>query len=210
MRDAMKLEFFFDCSSPWAYLAFEKIPALIAGFEVELVWRPVLVGGIFNAVNPSVYFMREHIPAKMAHMKKDIGDWSRLDGVEILFPPSIFPINTVKAMRGCLALEADGLLIAFARAAFQAYWRDDRDIADAAVLADLCRGVGADPASFLRRIEEPAIKEALRANTEEAVRRGAFGVPTFFLDGDDMYFGSDRAPTLRQAMQANAAERRGS
>jgi len=202
----MKLEVFFDCSSPWAYLGFEKIQPLAAEFAVDLVWRPVLVGGIFNAVNPTVYHTRENAPLKMAYTKKDLGDWSRLQGLSILFPPSIFPINSAKVMRGCIVLEPEGKLVAIARAAFHAYWTEDRNIADDAVLAELCRSIDVEPTCFLQRIAEPAAKEALRANTAEAIARGAFGVPTFFLDGDDIYFGGDRLPTLRAAMIAKAAE----
>ena len=201
----MKLEFFFDCSSPWSYLGFEKVQPLAREFGADIVWRPVLVGGIFNAVNRSVYLARETAPAKTAHLGKDLRDWARLAGLTINFPPTIFPINTAKAMRGCIVLEPEGKLAAFARAAFQAYWGQDRDIADEAVLTDICGQIGVAPQGFLQRIADPAVKAALRANTDEAIARGAFGVPTVFLDGDDMYFGSDRMPTLRAAMEAKLA-----
>ena len=200
----MKLEVFFDCSSPWSYLGFERIQPLAQEFGVEPTWRPVLVGGIFNAVNRSVYETRASGSVKTLHSKKDIADWADLAGLSI-GSPTIFPINSAKAMRGCLVLAPEGKLVAFARAVYQAYWADDRDINDDAVLADIAQGLGVDGPSFLARIVEPAAKAALRANTDEAIARGAYGVPTFFLDGDDMYFGQDRLPVLRRAMEQKRA-----
>ncbi len=199
MSPAM-IEFFFDCSSPWTYLAFTRIEPLAAEFGARLAWRPFLVGGVFNSVNPSVYAAREHpVPAKQAYMRKDLQDWARSAGIRIQFPPSVFPVNSVKAMRGCLLLEAEGKLVEFARAVFAAYWGEDKDISQDAVLEDICAGLGIDPARFFAGVAEPAIKDRLRANTEELIRRGGFGSPTLFLD-DDMYFGNDRLPLLREAL----------
>jgi 2-hydroxychromene-2-carboxylate isomerase len=194
------LEVFFDCSSPWTYLAFENLlrMQIVLGFEIE--WRPILVGGIFNSVNPSVYQSREApVPAKAAYMKKDLADWARLAGLKIVFPPSVFPVNSVKAMRGCAWLAPQGLLVGFARACFEAYWSDDRDISQDAVLADLCGRVDVNPDAFFAAIADPSVKEQLRLNTEEAMARGAFGSPTMFL-GQDMYFGNDRLPLVRAAL----------
>ena len=88
----------------------------------------------------------------------------------------------------------------FAEAAFHAYWSEDRDISQDAVLADLCAQVGVEPARFFAGIAEPAIKDRLRANTEEVIARGGFGSPTIFVGGDDMYFGNDRLGLLREAV----------
>ncbi|HUC65736.1 MAG TPA: 2-hydroxychromene-2-carboxylate isomerase [Stellaceae bacterium] len=196
------IEFFFDCSSPWTYLAFSQIEGLAQEFAARLVWRPILVGGIFNTINPSVYASRDNpVPAKQAYMRKDLADWARLAGLAIVFPPRVFPVNSVKAMRGCLWLEGEGKLVPFARAVFEAYWGRDLDISQDAVLSELCQRLGIDAARFFAGIAEPRIKEQLRANTEELMRRGGFGTPTLFLDGDDMYFGNDRLPLLRAALQ---------
>src|SRR3977135_3400385 len=93
------IEFFFDCSSPWTYLAFHNIQPLARELDVAIAWRPVLLGGIFNAVNPSVYEFRESgVPAKHAYLRKDLQDWARQAELRILFPPSVFPVNSVKAM----------------------------------------------------------------------------------------------------------------
>ncbi len=195
------IEFFFDCSSPWTWLAFHNLQPLAAELGVAVQWRPVLVGGIFNAVNPSVYEFRAHgVPAKQAYLNKDLQDWARHCGLRINFPPSVFPVNSVKAMRGCLWLAPQGRLVPFARAVFEAYWSRDEDIAQDAVLAGLCRQVGVDAAAFLDGIAQPAIKAALKANTDEVIRRGGFGSPTIFVGGDDMYFGNDRLPLVRAAV----------
>ena len=195
------IEFFFDISSPWTYLAFHNIQPLAAELGVEVQWRPILVGGIFNSINPSVYQSRQTpVPAKAAYMLKDMQDWARQAGLKIKFPPSVFPVNSVKAMRGCLWLAPQGQLAPFAKAAFEAYWGDDRDISQDAVLADLCARLGLDAAAFAAGIAEPAIKDQLKANTDEVMRRGGFGSPTMFVNGEDMYFGNDRLELVRAAI----------
>lgn len=195
------IEFFFDCSSPWTWLAFRNLQPIARELGVEVQWKPVLVGGIFNAVNPSVYEFRERgVPAKQAYLRKDLADWARLAGIRIRFPPTVFPVNSVKAMRGCLLLEPEGKLVAFAEAVFHAYWSDDRDISQDAVLAEICAGVDVEPERFFAGIARPDIKERLRANTEEVIARGGFGSPTMFVGGDDMYFGNDRLGLVREAV----------
>ena len=191
------IEFFFDCSSPWTYLAFHNIQPLAADLKEPIQWRPVLVGGIFNAVNPSVYAQRDKpVPAKAAYMLKDMQDWADAAGLKIVMPPKVFPVNSVKAMRGCLWLEPQGKLLTFASAVFEAYWSREEDISQDAVLLKICQSMGVDGAEFLAGIAQPAIKEQLKSNTEEVIRRGGFGSPTLFL-GDDMYFGNDRLVLLR-------------
>ncbi|MEI6601146.1 MAG: 2-hydroxychromene-2-carboxylate isomerase [Comamonadaceae bacterium] len=194
------IEFFFDCSSPWTYLAFHNIQPLAADLKEPIQWRPVLVGGIFNAVNPSVYAQREKpVPAKAAYMLKDMQDWANEAGLKIIMPPKVFPVNSVKAMRGCLWLEPQGKLLAFASAVFEAYWSREEDISQDAVLLKICQAIGVDGAEFLAGIAQPAIKEQLKSNTEEVIRRGGFGSPTMFL-GEDMYFGNDRLALLKAAI----------
>ena len=139
--------------------------------DVEIVWRPILVGGVFNSVNPSVYAARNNpVPAKAAYMRKDLEDWARTAGLSIVFPPRVFPVNSVKAMRGCLVLEPNGKLVTFARAVFEAYWREDQDISQDAVLARICNNIEVDSTALLDAIGEQRIKDKLRANTEELIR----------------------------------------
>jgi len=199
------IEFFFDCSSPWTYLGFHNIQPLAASMKVPIRWRPILVGGVFNAVNPSVYASRENpVPAKRDYMLKDLQDWARHSGLKIVMPPNVFPVNSVKAMRGCLWLEPQGRLLPFATAVFEAYWGRDQDISQDAVLAGICQGCGIDPLAFAAAIAEPHVKAALKANTDELMARGGFGSPTIFINGDDMYFGNDRLPLVRQALRCAA------
>jgi 2-hydroxychromene-2-carboxylate isomerase len=200
------MEFFFDCSSPWTYLAFHNVLPLAAEFGEPIVWRPILVGGVFNSVNPSVYAARDNpIPVKQRYYAKDLQDWARSAGLRIKMPPTVFPVNSVKAMRGCLLVAPEGRLVAFARAVFEAYWGDDKDISQDAVLADICGKVGIDPAWFFAGIATQPVKDALKANTEELIRRGGFGSPTIFVGPDDMYFGNDRLLLIREALQHRAA-----
>jgi 2-hydroxychromene-2-carboxylate isomerase len=194
------IEFFFDCSSPWTYLAFHNIQPLAKEFGVEISWRPILVGGIFNTINPSVYASREKpVPLKARYMMKDLADWARSAGLAIKMPPTVFPVNSVKAMRGCIWLGED--MVPFARAVFETYWGGDRDISKDEVLAEICNSVGIDPQLFLKGIGEQAIKDQLKANTAEVVERGGFGSPTIFLNKTDMYFGNDRMLLIREALQ---------
>jgi len=200
----MRVEFFFDCSSPWTYLAFERVQPLAAEFGAEILWRPILVGGIFNAVNPGVEYRQRLAtdpPRKMAYYLKDLGDWARATRLEINFPPPGHPVSSVKAMRACLVLQEQGRLVAWARAVFRAYFGRGLDISSDAVLTALCESIDVEPDRLLKGIAEQSVKDALRANTDQAMARGAFGSPTMYLDGDDMYFGVDRLPMLREAMQ---------
>ena len=196
------IEFFFDCSSPWTYLAFHNIPPLAAEFGEEIVWKPILVGGVFNTVNPSVYASREKpVPQKAAYMLKDLGDWARLADLAIKMPPSVFPVNSVKAMRGCVWLLPQGKMEVFATKTFEAYWGRDEDISRDDVLTRICESAGVDPQSFFEGIAHADIKDRLRANTDELIARRGFGSPTIFIDQTDMYFGNDRMPVIRAALE---------
>ena len=205
------IEFFFDCSSPWTYLAFHNIQPLAAELKVPIRWRPILVGGIFNSVNPSVYAMRENpVPTKWAYMLKDLQDWAREANLKIVMPPKVFPVNSVKAMRGCIWLDQQGStgagaasksthMVKFATAVFEAYWSRDEDISQDAVLADICESTGINVRAFFDGIAQQSVKDQLKTNTEEVIRRGGFGSPTMFV-GDDMYFGNDRLLLVRSAV----------
>ncbi len=193
------IECFFDCSSPWTYLAFHNIQPMAQEIGVPIRWRPIIVGGVFNAINPSVYAARDNpVPAKQAYMYKDLADWSRQAGLIIRMPPTVFPVNSVKAMRACLWLLPQAQMLPFAAAVFRAYWSEDRDISDDAVLRAICTECRIDPDAMFAAIQDPAIKAQLKANTDELIRRGGFGSPTMFV-GDDMYFGNDRLPLVRAA-----------
>jgi 2-hydroxychromene-2-carboxylate isomerase len=195
------LEVFFDCSSPWTYLAFHNIQPLAAEAGVAIDWRPILVGGVFNTVNGSVYESRRHpVPLKAAYAAKDLQDWARQAGLKIKMPPSIFPVNSVKAMRACIVLAPQGRLVEFATAVFQLYWGEDQDISQDEVLCEASRRAGVDPDHLLGAISAQPVKDQLKANTATLIARGGFGSPTIFVNGDDMYFGNDRLPLVRAAL----------
>lgn len=209
MTDTTAIDFFFDCSSPWTYLAFHNIQPLATELGVPIRWKPMLVGGVFNAINPSVYAMRENpVPAKWNYMHKDMQDWARMAGLTLVFPPRVFPVNSVKTMRGCLWLLAQDRLatadepqyfLPFTTAVFEAYWAQQADISQDSVLTAICEQSGIDPQAFFEGIAQPIIKEQLKANTEEIIRRGGFGSPTLYV-GEDMYFGNDRLCLVKNAI----------
>ena len=196
------IEFFFDCSSPWTWLAFHNLQPLAGELGVEIRWRPILLGAVFDAVNPGVYSFRENgAPAKLRYIEKDIQDWARHSGLTIRFPNAVFPLRSTKVMRGCLLLAPQGKLVEFASAAFEAYWTFEQDLSRDEALAALCARVGVDSQWFLQGITTPRIKAQLRDNTEELIRRGGFGSPTMFVAGEDMYFGNDRLALVRGAVE---------
>ena len=195
-----RIEFFFDCSSPWTYLAFEQALRLFPPTVAELVWKPILVGGVFNTVNPSVYAAREQpVPAKAAYARKDLQDWAAYEGLTIGQPP-VFPVNSVKAMRGAFVALEQGRLVPYARAVFRRYWSELTDISQDEVLATCVTEAGLEHADFFARIAQPACKDLLRQTTDELIARGGFGSPTLFLDGTDMYFGNDRLVLLQHRL----------
>jgi 2-hydroxychromene-2-carboxylate isomerase len=201
------LEFFYDCSSPWTYLAFHRIEEVAARGRAELVWRPILVGGLFNTVNPSVYQNRAApVPVKAAYARKDQQDWARYYGLRIGSPP-VFPVNSVKAMRAAFVAQEHGLISPFSRAVFETYWGELQDISQDAVLRPVVERVGLDWAEVSAKIADDVYKKKLRDNVDELIARGGFGSPTMFVDRDDMYFGNDRLPLVEAALAA-AAERR--
>lgn len=197
-----KLEMFFDCSSPWTWLGFESLQRILPHTPCQVVYRPFLVGGVFNAVNPSVYQNREKpVPAKQKYYAKDLQDWARHVGIEIGSPP-VFPVNSVKVMRGAFfALEQD-CLVPYARAFFTAYWRELKDISQTEIIAPIVAELGLNTEKFFAAIDSPPYKERLRSNTDELIRRGGFGSPTFFIDDTDMYFGNDRMPLIETRLRS--------
>lgn len=197
-----KVEFFFDCSSPWTYLAFSRIEGVCQKTAAELVWRPILVGGVFNAVNQDIYQTRANPhPVKARYADKDLQDWARYCGVTINWP-GVFPVRAVDCMRGAFVALDAGVLPAYARTLFETYWGDLRDISQHKVLADVCAKVGLDKDIFFQRITEADVKDRLRANTQELIERGGFGSPTMFVNGGDMYFGNDRLELVESALRS--------
>lgn len=197
MTAAAELEFFYDCSSPWTYFAFTRIIPMMEQLALPIRWRPILVGGVFNAVNQEVYAAREAMfnnsnSRRMNSYIKDMQDWARLCGVRVQMPPG-HPISSVKAMRGAFFAEEQGLLVPYSKTVFETYWASDTpDITNDDVLAGICGRAGLDSEGFFSAIANQQYKDLLRSNTDELIARGGYGSPTLFVNGDDMYFGNDR------------------
>jgi len=192
---AKKLEFFYDCSSPWTYLAFSKIEEVAKRHHADLIWRPILVGGLFNTVNPSVYESRERpVKVKARYYTKDLQDWANFYKIKI-GNPSVFPVNSVKAMRGAFVAHEYQKISAYSRRVFEVYWGDNRDISQDDVLREVVRAVGLDEKEYFEKINAQAYKDMLRKNVEELIERGGFGSPTIFVEGS-MFFGNDRLPLI--------------
>ncbi|QUD89336.1 2-hydroxychromene-2-carboxylate isomerase [Phenylobacterium montanum] len=196
------LEFFFDLSSPWTRVAFHNIQPIVRETGASITWRPFLVGGVFNAVNPSVYAGRaDPDNPKIRHSFKWLKEWARLAGVAMNFPSPHHPVKSVQAMRFCCVLEPDqAALFRFAERAFEAYFGEMRNLDEVAVLVDVAKDCGLDGDALARRSQDEDIKQRLRANTQEVIDRGGFGSPTMFVNGADLYFGNDQLPIVRQAL----------
>lgn len=200
---AKQIDFYYDVSSPWTYLAFTNIQPLAREEGATVSWKPFLVGGVFNAVNPTMYRMRENpVPARDAWVKKDMQDWAKLAGLKIVFPPKVFPVNPVKALRALLwaKTQGEGKEVALATAFFELYWAEDRDISQDEVVAEAAGRASLDPAWLAQAVTEPGVKEQLKANTDELIARGGFGSPSIFV-GNEMFFGNDRLPLVREALR---------
>ncbi|MFG0413029.1 2-hydroxychromene-2-carboxylate isomerase [Pseudomonas sp. BMW13] len=191
------VEFFFDLGSPASYLAHTQLPALCRDCGAALVYRPMLLGGVFQATGNASPAM---IPAKGRYMIRDLARYAERYGVPMRFNPH-FPINTLTLMRLLVAvqLHQPERLDDALQALFQATWVDGVNMGDPARVAEVLAAAGLDAAALQQQIGEPAVKDALKATTEEAVRRGVFGAPTCFV-GDDMYFGQDRLDFVREAL----------
>jgi 2-hydroxychromene-2-carboxylate isomerase len=195
-----KLEFFYDCSSPWTYLAFSRIEIVAKSHCAELIWKPFLVGGVFNAVNPSVYESRVRpVKPKALYYEKDLRDWAEFYGLKINPRPTVFPVNSVKAMRGAFVALEHGKISPYSRRVFESYWGEDHDISQDSVLRDIVREVSLEEGEFFEKIAAPEYKDRLRRNTEELIARGGFGSPTIFVDGS-LFFGNDRLMLVEHAL----------
>jgi 2-hydroxychromene-2-carboxylate isomerase len=191
------VEFFFDLSSPYSYMAATQLPALARRAGAELVYRPMVLFAVFQA---SGNVMPAKVPYKARWMGQDLDRWAKHYGVPFRFS-SHFPVNAIKAMR--LILVDDVKAQAVTDAAFSAMWANDRNIADEAELRAIATAGGLDADQALKAIEEPRIKDRLRANTDEAIARGAFGAPAIFV-GDELFWGNDRLHFVEAALKDQA------
>ena len=199
--DAMsgEVEFWFDVGSPYSYLAYKSLPRVARERGARIVWRPMLLGGVFKATGNR---SPAEVPAKSAWTMIDMQRWARRIGTT-LRPNPHFPVNTLALMRGAVGYQMRGEadLIRYLDAVFDAMWREPRNLGDPGEVAQVLAAAGFDPQDFLAMVNDPAVKERLKQNTEEAVARGVFGAPTFFV-GDQMYWGQDRLDFVDEALAA--------
>ena len=202
-----RVEFFFDLSSPWTYLAFTNLRPMLEGTGEQAVLRPILVGGVFNAVNQGVYAAREQSDnRKLQHSWKVLKDWAALADVAMNFPSQWHPAKSVNAMRFCCALEEDqAALRRFAAAAFKSYFGAQENLDNPVVLAAVADSVGLDGTAIMAASQTDAVKACLRTNTEEVIARGGYGSPTIFVDGTDMFFGNDQLPLVEAVLKRTPA-----
>ena len=190
-----RVEFFYDYASTYSYLAHREIEQIAERCKAELVFRPMVLGFVFKATGNS---MPAAVPAKAAYIVQDVRRWVRHTGLPFHMP-SVFPTNTIRALRvACAALE-EGTFLAYHHAVMEAYWAKDEDIGDAEVLARVTTRAGMDGPRLVARAEEPGVKERLKKNTDEAIERGVFGAPTLFV-GDQMFWGNDRLEFVAGAL----------
>jgi 2-hydroxychromene-2-carboxylate isomerase len=202
MKVNYNIEFYFDCSSPWTYLAFAEIVSLSQRHELEIDWMPVLVGGVFNTVNQDVYeFRKKPNSLKLNYSNEDLNLWSKIRGISISFP-EVFPVNSVKAMRGCLFANKESKLVEFANNVFYAYWSEGKDISQEDLLLSIAENSNLDSEEFKKFITSQEAKDLLIKNTDKLIERGGFGSPTFFYKGK-MFFGNDRLHLLEEAITKN-------
>jgi len=200
MKKSNCIEFYFDCSSPWTYLAFTEILPLSQRQNVEIIWKPILVGGIFNSVNQNVYQFRENPNAlKLDYSGNDLNLWAKHRDINIS-NPKIFPVNSVKAMRGCLFAMQQNCLPLFAQKVFDAYWGRGLDISDEAIITKIAEEAGLLPQDFKQYIYSQEAKDLLMSNSSQLIEKKGFGSPTFFYR-DQMFFGNDRLHLLEEVIR---------
>lgn len=191
------VEFFFDFGSPTSYLAWTQLPQIAREAGAQIVWRPMLLGGVFKATgNQSPV----SIPAKGRYMLQDLARFASRYGVPMTFNPH-FPINTLTLMRGAAGYENSAHFEHYVKTMFEALWVQQKNLGNADVVAEVLSAAGLDAATFEQRVSDEASKERLKNTTEEAVNRGVFGAPTFFV-GSEMHFGQDRLDFVAEALKS--------
>ncbi len=196
----MQVEFHFDFGSPNAYLAHRIIPAIEARTGAEFRYVPVLLGGVFKATgNRSPREAFGGIRNKLEYEQLETERFLRRHQIEGYVRNPFFPVNTLQMMRGAAAAEIDGGMARYVSAMFHHMWEAPKKMDEAGVLRDALTASGLDAAATLARMQDPAVKARLIANTEMSVARGAFGSPTFFV-GDAIYFGKDRLRDVEEAL----------
>ncbi len=185
---ARSLDFWFDYTCPFAYLASTQAAAVAARMGVSLTYQPLLLGGVFKAVGTPQNLFSTRGPSRTAHEAADMGRWAKRLGVELHMPAG-HPMRSVEALRATLATGVDPAVIA---GFYRAYWVEHRAISSREVITDVVTRAGHDATEVLSKIETSEIKDDLRRRTERAISLGVFGVPTWVVDEKHLYWGQDR------------------
>ncbi len=198
---AAELEFFFDYGSPYSYLADTRLPELSTRTGCIVRYRPMLLGGVFKATgNRSPFF--EPVEAKREYGAVELRRWIAHYGVPLQMSPA-FPINTLPLMRLAHAAQRAGVFPAFHAAVYPAFWAEGQDLGDLDVITSVLRGANLDAEALGASAAESTTKQSLRDTTDEAIERGVFGAPTFFV-GNEMFFGNDRLAMVELALGRSA------
>ena len=190
-----KLHFWFDYSCPYAYLGSTQVEALAKRTGAELVYEPMLLGGVFRAVGTPQRLFEVISPQKAAHNARDMMLWADLFGVPLVMP-SEHPMRTVEALRATLLTKIDPRVV---HGFYRAYWVDSRPPSDEATMRDVLGAAGHDASAILARLDEA--KDDLRRRTDEAIALGIFGAPAFVVGGE-MFWGQDRIEFVEKALRA--------
>jgi 2-hydroxychromene-2-carboxylate isomerase len=194
------LELIFDFGSPNAYLCMKVLPELLDRTGADLHITPCLLGGIFKATgNKAPMIQYADAPAKLAYENLEMRRFIEKHGLSKFRLNPHFPVNTLTIMRGAIVADEEGVIDDYIDAVNRAMWEDGLKMDDTEVIATFLSANGFDGPALLARTQEPEIKAKLVANTEAAVARGVFGIPTFFV-GDAMFFGKDRLPQVEEAL----------
>jgi 2-hydroxychromene-2-carboxylate isomerase len=194
------VEFVFDFGSPNAYLAYKVLPEVLARTGAEVKILPCLLGGIFKATgNSSPIVAYAGVPAKLQYQILEMRRFINRHGLTKYRMNPHFPVNTLLVMRGLTAVMIEGDGAAYVEAILQGLWEDGLKMDDPAVVTEVLNAAGIDGARIMARTQEADVKQVLMANTEAAVARGVFGIPTFFV-GEEMYFGKDRLGQVEDAL----------
>ncbi|MFK7830092.1 MAG: 2-hydroxychromene-2-carboxylate isomerase [Congregibacter sp.] len=192
----MQIEFYFDVGSPTAYLAYRRLQQLKNNFDLELLNRPMLLGGVFKAAGNSSPVA---VPAKARYMlEEDLPRFASRYDVALNFNPH-FPVNTLNLMRGVFAARQLACEETYLEAVFTGTWIEGRAMGDAEVVNDVLLAAGVDSSAIAELSSQPAVKQQLIDATEAAVARGVFGAPTLFV-GNAMFFGQDRLDFVEQLL----------
>jgi 2-hydroxychromene-2-carboxylate isomerase len=195
----LQLEFFFDYSCPWAYLAFNRAREASMRTGAQILWKPVLLGRVLEAVNPALLEPQSDPKSRYArYQAKDLGDWARYCGLKISRPHH-WPDDVELALRGAVVAMENNVIESFSRRVFEVCFGAREDINQLGVLVEIAVACGLNKNQFQQRIAEADTLIRLQNNTDELVERGGFGCPTMFI-GDDMYFGNDRMPLVEMAL----------